>query len=373
MLELSLDARADPRMGLRTDPAPGARLAPAHGRAISQGPGRAAVRTIPGQSAFCQAIARHAVRSLYAELALYPKPGLVSLVDNGSHDDMTAATFMRSLFALRHYFAHITRAGMQDAPFATLKRLGIEAEARMLRATGGVNTHRGAVFCLGLLCAAIGNCRARGIALAPAAIRSTLLVRWAGALDAHLDPGASDSHGAQAARRHGVSGARQEAALGLPSVFELALPVLRSTLAAGRGMRRARVDALFALMAHISDTNLYHRGGEAGASSVRRHARDFVARGGTASDDWETQALACHHAFVAARLSPGGAADLLAAACLLHAVCPPQDAGLMHEPGSLREARVMQEASLVRYACLEQDGAPMHHACLAHAAGDGGA
>lgn len=270
---------------------------------------------------FCLEIARQAVRSLYAELTLYPKPGLVSLVDNGSHTDMTAETFMRSLFSLRHYFVQITRAGMEDAPFSTLKRLGIEAEARMLRATGGVNTHRGAVFCLGLLCAAIGSCRARGIPLTPGAIRATLLLRWADALAAHSHPEAGDSHGLRVARRYAASGAREEAALGLPSVFEVALPALRRTLAAGRGARRARVDALFALMGHISDTNLYHRGGEDGAMTVRRHARAFIDAGGTASEDWEARALACHHRFVAARLSPGGAADLLAAACLLHSVC----------------------------------------------------
>lgn len=270
--------------------------------------------------AFCATIARHAVCSLYAELALYPKPGLVSLVDNGSHDDMTAATFLRSLFALRHYFRHITRAGMEEAPFSTLKRLGIEAEARMLKATGGVNTHRGAVFCVGLLCAAIGNCRARGTPLTAAAIRATLLLRWAEPLAAHTHAQDADSHGLQAARRYAASGAREEAALGLPSVFEVALPALRRTLAAGGGTRRARVDALFALMAHISDTNLYHRGGQEGALTVRRHARAFVAAGGTASAGWEARALDCHRMFVAARLSPGGAADLLAAACLLHAV-----------------------------------------------------
>jgi len=283
---------------------------------------RAAARPAPGQErAFCLEIARQAVRSLYAELTLYPKPGLVSLVDNGSHTDMTAETFMRSLFALRHYFVHITRAGMEDAAFSTLKRLGVEAEARMLRATGGINTHRGAVFCLGLLCAAVGSCRARGIPLTPGAIRATLLLRWADALAAHTHPHAADSHGQRVAQRYAASGAREEAALGMPSVFEVALPALRRTLAAGRGTRRARVDALFALMGHISDTNLYHRGGEEGARTVRRLARAFVDRGGTARDDWEDQALACHRTFVAARLSPGGAADLLAAACMLHGVC----------------------------------------------------
>ncbi|OON63551.1 triphosphoribosyl-dephospho-CoA synthase MdcB [Massilia sp. KIM] len=266
-------------------------------------------------------VARLAVRSLYAELSLYPKPGLVSLVDNGSHEDMNAGTFLRSLFALRRYFHAICLAGMEDAPFPVLKRLGIEAEARMLRATGGINTHRGAIFSLGLLCAAIGHCRARGIALSPPAIRAALLERWGRALAAHTGDAGLRSHGAQAALRYAASGAREEAALGLPSVFETGLPALRCTLAQGRGMRLARIDALFALMGRMSDTNVYHRGGAQAAATVRARSLAFVARGGTAAPDWEREALDCHRAFVAQRLSPGGAADLLAAVCLVHGAC----------------------------------------------------
>jgi triphosphoribosyl-dephospho-CoA synthase len=108
--------------------------------------------------------------------------------------------------------------------------------------------------------------------------------------------------------------------------------VLRQTLAAGRGPRRARIDTLFSLMAHISDTNLYHRGGAEGALTVRRHAQDFLDCGGTAAPDWEARARECHRVFVARKLSPGGAADLLAAACLLHEVAGmPGEACLLHE------------------------------------------
>lgn len=273
------------------------------------------------QRAFCRHIARCAVRSLYAELALYPKPGLVSPVDNGSHTDMTAETFVRSMFSLRRYFGQIAAAGMGDAPFRELKRLGIEAERRMLQATNGINTHRGAIFCLGLLCAAIGRCRAQGLALAPATIQSVLLARWGAELGNHGHVRDARSHGAQALQRYAASGAREEGARAFPSVFDVGLPALQRTLRAGRGMRLARIDALFALMAHISDTNVFHRGGAQGALTVRRQARAFVARGGSAAPDWERRAVACHRDFVNARLSPGGAADLLGAVCLLHAVC----------------------------------------------------
>jgi triphosphoribosyl-dephospho-CoA synthase len=271
-------------------------------------------------AALCARVARTALSCLYTELALYPKPGLVSFVDNGSHTDMNAQTFMRSMFALRHYFAHACRAGFGDAAFTTLKLLGIEAEARMLRATRGINTHRGAIFSLGMLCAAVGRAAAQAMPLTPASLQAVLLLRWGEELAAHSIHRAGDSNGLNAARLHGTSGAREEAALGFPSVFAVGLPALVRTLEAGRGGECARIDALFALMAHMSDTNVYHRGGADGAATVRTHARAFMAVGGTANPDWKAHALECHHVFVERRLSPGGAADLLAATSLVHAM-----------------------------------------------------
>ncbi|NRR30797.1 triphosphoribosyl-dephospho-CoA synthase MdcB [Oxalobacteraceae bacterium] len=279
------------------------------------------LRPSASDAAFGARTARLAVRSLYAELALHPKPGLVSLVDSGSHSDMNAATFMRSLFSLRHYFRRICLAGMEGAPFATLRQLGVDAERRMMAATGGINTHRGAIFSLGLLCAAAGSAAALRIAPTPAVLRQQMLAHWGRDLAGHCM--ASDSaitHGLAVAVRHAASGAREEAALGLPSVFEVALPALHATLARAGDMRLARVDALFALMAHISDTNVYHRGGADGADTVRRAARRFIAGGGTAQAQWRAQALSCHALFIGQKLSPGGAADLLAATCLVHAL-----------------------------------------------------
>jgi triphosphoribosyl-dephospho-CoA synthase len=268
---------------------------------------------------YSHAVARLAVRGLHAELALYPKPGLVSLIDTGSHTDMDAGTFMHSMFSLRHYFRRICQAGMDDAPFAELKQLGIAAEQRMLGATGGINTHRGAIFCVGLLCATLGRAWRQRTPLSADALRALLRQRWGAELGAHAGTAAGASNGLQVAARYAVGGAREEAALGLPSVFEIGLPALQATLAAGRGMQLARIDALFALMAHISDTNTFHRGGAAGAETVRREARSFLAAGGTANPGWRARALASHRLFIAHNLSPGGAADLLAATCLVQA------------------------------------------------------
>jgi triphosphoribosyl-dephospho-CoA synthase len=279
------------------------------------------LRTVPAAAArhaYAAQVAREAVRALYAELALYPKPGLVSFVDNGSHADMTAETFVRSLFSLRHYFRSMTLAGCSAAPFAELKRLAVDAEGRMLRATRGINTHRGAIFCLGMLCAAAGRAFVLRTSRTPDGLRSILLIEWGAALSAHAEAGGSVvSHGQQASLRYGASGAREEGARGFPSVFEVGLPALRAALARGRAMRLARVDALFALMAQLSDTNVLHRGGLDAASFVRTAAGSFAARGGTAAPDWLAEAVRCHHDFVERRISPGGAADLLAASCLV--------------------------------------------------------
>ncbi len=268
------------------------------------------------------ALGRAATVALYDELALDPKPGLVSFADNGSHHDMTAGTLLRSLFALRRYFPAIAAAGAADADFADLQRLGIAAEARMLAATGGINTHRGAVFTLGLLCAAAGRVLAHGDTPRPAALRAMLLQRWGRDLDELARrPGAAHarSNGRQAAQRHGLRPAAAEAALGFPVLFDVALPALRRS--AHLGPRLARLQALFEVMAVLDDTNLAHRGGLAGLRWAQQQARDFLAAGGAANPEAVMRARALHAAFVARHLSPGGAADLLAAACWLDRVC----------------------------------------------------
>ena len=91
-------------------------------------------RFLPGQSALpttvplATRIGRLAIRSLYREVALAPKPGLVTPWGNGSHDDMDYATFMRSLHALRPYFPAIAACGSERPDFAPLRQLGIKSK-----------------------------------------------------------------------------------------------------------------------------------------------------------------------------------------------------------------------------------------------------
>jgi triphosphoribosyl-dephospho-CoA synthase len=267
------------------------------------------------------AIGQAATLALHDELALAPKPGLVTLVDSGSHHDMDGHTFMRSIFALRRYFAEIAEAGYEGAEFDVLERCGIAAEARMLAATGGINTHRGAIFMLGLLCASAGAAqRECEGALHPARLRETLRRRWGSAL-AQRSQRQPTLPGGMAARRLGLRSASQEAALAFPVLFETAVPALRSALARGLTPQLARLDTLFHIMAVLDDSNLAHRGGLAGLRHAQRSARRFLDKGGAARPDGLARAQTVAADFVQRRLSPGGAADTLAAACWINRVC----------------------------------------------------
>ena len=265
-------------------------------------------------TAALRVIAHAASDALYDELALAPKPGLVSFVDSGSHTDMNAQTFMRSIHALRPYFAQITYQGYSQTRFAALQASGLAAEARMLDATGGVNTHRGAIFTLGLLCASAGALLREDRRLSPTTLRDALQRHWGDALHRRCTQ-ASGLPGNCAHRRYGLSGAALQAARGFPALFDTVLPALISGLSRGLPANQARLDALFHAMAVLDDTNLAHRGGLPALRRVQRKARVFLHAGGASRPGGIAAAWNMHHELVRDRLSPGGAADMLAAAC----------------------------------------------------------
>ena len=260
-----------------------------------------------------QAIGRCAVQSLHQELATYPKPGLVSPVDSGSHQDMDAAIFFRSLFSLRRYFCEISLAGMQGSSFANLKQLGITAEERMLKATQGVNTHRGAIFNLGLLAAAAGHLQKVDLSLQKDTLSAVISVRWGDAIKQHGRSLPQTSHGGQVAAHYGVGGALHEASSGFPHVFNVGLPALQKSLASGADQNSAAVQCLFSLMKDLADTNLLYRGGDSGLIFAQESAQSFLADGGVHRPGWRKQAIEIHREFINRNLSPGGSADLLAA------------------------------------------------------------
>lgn len=267
-----------------------------------------------------------AYAALIAELELAPKPGLVCPASRGAHSDMDAECFRRSAEALRPYFIRLAALGLDETCppaelFQKARALGMEAEAAMLSATGGVNTHKGAIFTLGILCAAAGRCIKMGQRLDAAVLRRCVISMVFHTLTKELENmGAcpSQSHGEENFRRHGTRGARGEAIEGFPTLFDVGLKQLEAALDAGLSPREARLGALMALIAATEDSNVIYRSSPATLTQLQIIAADFIAAGGMAQPGALEKIEAIDRWCIARGVSPGGAADLLAAAIFLH-------------------------------------------------------
>jgi triphosphoribosyl-dephospho-CoA synthase len=236
---------------------------------------------------------------------------------------MDASTLRASATAITPFYYQLTVAGAAQSGMNRLREIGLEAERAMLAATGSVNTHRGAIFSLGLLCAAAGaswsetaraECHWRANMLG-----ATVRQRWGQAIMSGPIP--LHSHGTNALLKFGAGGARAQAAAGFPHAIEVGLPALRlGRRLAPKDPEAARVQGFFAILASMEDTNLLHRGGAVGLRYAQEAATRFLEQGGIEQADWREQAVAVHRAFVVRRLSPGGCADLLAITLFLDAL-----------------------------------------------------
>ena len=266
-----------------------------------------------------------ATRALLDELDTTPKPGLVDRNNNGSHRDMCPETFEKSAEALRGFWRSCFLCGAETAAlpaaeaFARLRGLGRGAERRMLSATEGVNTHKGAIFSLGTVCGAVGRlwrpeapCReAEGIL--PACGE---LCREAVASDfARLEQeGKGGTAGERLYLQSGLRGVRGQLAAGLPAVRETGLPVLEACLREGLSRNEAGVTALLHLIARGEDTNMIKRGGAALAEETSLLLRTELKTDPHPSME---RGRELDELFIRHGLSPGGCADLLAVSYFL--------------------------------------------------------
>jgi triphosphoribosyl-dephospho-CoA synthase len=261
-------------------------------------------------------LADAAVEALVDEATLTPKPGLVDLRGNGAHDDLNWMLMCHSARALRPAFHAMALAGQQMRDQQALREhigaAGRDGERLMMQATGGVNTHRGAIWALGLLVTAAAQPQGADHAQAVAQ-RAGALARLH---DSHA-PAVTGNKGALACLRHGVGGARSQAQAGFPQVMDVALPMLRASRRRGDNEDAARLNALLAVMAQLDDTCLLARGGRQALEAAQQGARRVLDEGGAANAGGQTALRLLDADLLARRGSPGGAADLLAAALLL--------------------------------------------------------
>jgi triphosphoribosyl-dephospho-CoA synthase len=254
-------------------------------------------------------LADMAVDALIDEADLSPKPALVDRRGNGAHHDLHLGLMHASALSLWPMFKEMAEAAIEWGEVGVplreaLGRIGREGEQAMLVTTNGVNTHRGAIWALGLLTAAA--------ALEPLAV--TLNAARLALLNDCYAPQPM-SHGAQVAQRYGARGAREEAQLGFPSVVQRGLPQLHKSRQQNAGEQNARLDALLAIMTELADTCVLYRAGPEGISTMQRGARAVLDAGGSATLAGRRQLHELDQHLLALNASPGGAADLLAA-CL---------------------------------------------------------
>ena len=256
-----------------------------------------------------------ALRSLLWELCTTPKPGLVDLRNQGSHKDMDIFHFSASVAALAPYFTECARLGREgrnkshEVLFEELRFAGRQAEARMYSGTCGINTHKGAIFSLGLLCAAAGKL-GRGASPEEVCTEASLLCK--GLVTRELSPLAKEdaqTKGQQLYCTYGITGARGQAERGFPTVLHTGLPVLCRGFQRGHSLSRAGVGALLAMLKEEPDTCLISR------SSPERYAQlqkelDGILNKDPYPDIDILEAL--DDSFIRENLSPGGTADLLA-------------------------------------------------------------
>ncbi|MET0777638.1 MAG: triphosphoribosyl-dephospho-CoA synthase [Pseudomonas mandelii] len=268
----------------------------------------------PKTLSLAERLADLAVDALIDEADLSPKPALVDRRGNGAHTDLHLGLMHASALSLWPAFKEMAQAAIESGEVGVplreaVGRIGREGEQAMLATTGGVNTHRGAIWALGLLvtaCALEPESAAAG-AMAVRAARLALI-------DDRYAPRPL-SHGAQVAQRYGARGAREEAQFGFPSVLQRALPQLKRSRALGHGEQNARLDALLAIMTSLADTCVLYRAGEHGLRTMQLGAQAVLDAGGSASLAGRRRLHTLDEQLIALNASPGGAADLLAA-CL---------------------------------------------------------
>ncbi|KRN22519.1 triphosphoribosyl-dephospho-CoA synthase [Lacticaseibacillus camelliae] len=261
-------------------------------------------------------LANFATRALLYEVSVNPKPGLVDPVSAGPHPDMTVFTFIDSSLSLQPYLQFCATAGAGwtaelPALFQQLRPAGVQAEKAMYQATGGVNTHKGAIFSLGILVAATAYQQAAPGAASVQAVVQQMLAGLTEQDFAHTagKPAAALTAGEKLYLAHGLTGVRGEAEAGYPSVFAHGLPTLKQ---AQGSLNERLLDSLLAIVAHFEDTNLIHRAGTtAVVADAQAQAQAILDAGGTHTDAGKKLLAQMNSDFLRRNLSLGGSADML--------------------------------------------------------------
>ena len=287
--------------------------------------------TTPTNNLTLDDIERLALEAVLVEVSVTPKPGLVDRNNSGAHKDMDFFTFMKSAAALNAYFydcafdgaasfdaSDTTGKGPTTSMFNELRNTGIHAERDMFNATGGINTHKGEIFSLGIMCGCVGYLDEAMKPVTAESISETVKAVCAGLCDRDFAETRKKSpelltKGERVYLEHGITGVRGEAENGYPVVINHGLPALRKYLAEGLSMNDALAFTLIHIMAENVDTNIIARHDLDTAKEVMQISQSLIAEGLTIE-----KIRALDGEFIRRNISPSGSADLLAVTYFLH-------------------------------------------------------
>ena len=274
----------------------------------------------------CSKISKAAVKALLYEVNVSPKPGLVDRFNTGAHKDMDIFTFIDSALELERYFydcCHITLENIDmdfHVLFNLLKERGIVADREMIEASSGINTHKGAIFSLGLMSSAAAMSHMKDHDFSYMKI-----CEYAGQLSESLVKRQLDeknpketTHGREIYNKYHISGIRGEAERGFPTIREHSYPFLLKLIKDGMSLNDASVNVLMKIIMNTEDTNLISRGGLDGLEFAKFSADNVLRSGGMCTESGIKEVKKMDRAFIKKNLSPGGSADLLAVTLMLY-------------------------------------------------------
>ena len=266
--------------------------------------------------------------ALQAELDTTPKPGLVDRNDNGAHRDMDHALMQRSIQALHPYFVRLAQLGFTDKQpcHDEIVNIGIEAEREMFKATGGVNTHKGALFSIGLAAVALAGEAFSRITQAERCgtmayndVNSKQIQSLSNSIAslARLFPDTNGTHGSKAKANNILKGALDNAREGYTQLFKAWLPFYIDRIAEGDNY--ALHKTLLRIMCDLDDTNIVYRTSMETMQEVKTEAKQMLDTSRNIVN-FEAALQAMNTDYIHRNISPGGSADMLSLVVFLSCI-----------------------------------------------------
>lgn len=285
-------------------------------------------------------IAGYIRNALLGEVFTTPKPGLVDLWDSGAHRDMNWITFQKSTDAITPYLVQMYEVGCETAGekentpedlFLTIRRIGQRAEKAMYQATEGVNTHKGMIFSMGIICAAYGYCRGKSGQIQKITVEEIfdtakkmtgkILTEELKNLE-YPEKNVPQTNGERLLRESGERGVRGEVLDGFPVVRTIAYSKLKEAMARKEMdqticQSQVNLQVLLYIMKDLRDTNVLNRGQEPGLVWVQQEADQILRSGGAFTEEGIDRIIQMNRECIRKHISSGGAADQLALTLLL--------------------------------------------------------